>query len=405
MSNDDTGAAEAPVEARATLDDFRIAHGGPFYELQRQLGLLHERALRTAPRALLFVGLAWGVPLLLSALAGNALGSRAEGAFLTDLATWARFVVAIGVFVAMERIVDDRLRVHLRQFVRAPLLAPTALPAAAEAVTRGLRRLGARSAELVCLVAAAAITVVAVVLSLDAETSSWLITAGPEGSRPTLAGWWVAFVSNPLFWFLLLRWLWRHLVWALMLRELAGLELRLVASHPDGNGGLAFVGQYPNAFAAFVFGVSSVLGASIAHLLLDGELATATYGYVMAAWLLVVMVLFAAPLMAFTKPLEELKEATLLTASAAATRHLRAAERDLLGRNMAAAADADDRKTADLPNASSSYAAATKLSTYLFSRAAVVPVGAAALLPLIAGGATQLPFKELFQIAKRLLLL
>jgi hypothetical protein len=41
-----------------------------------------------------------------------------------------------------------------------------------------------------------------------------------------------------LFWFLLLRWLWRHAVWGLLLRDLARLELRLVATHPDGAGGL-----------------------------------------------------------------------------------------------------------------------------------------------------------------------
>ena len=88
---------------------------------------------------------------------------------------------------------------------------------------------------------------------------------GPEGARLTVAGWWCALVSNPLFWFLLLRWLWRHAVWGLLLRDLAGLDLRLVATHPDGAGGLAFIGQYPNAFAAFVFALSCVVGAAIAH--------------------------------------------------------------------------------------------------------------------------------------------
>jgi len=40
--------------------------GGPFYDLQRQLGLLREDTFRAGSRALLFVGLAWGVPLILS---------------------------------------------------------------------------------------------------------------------------------------------------------------------------------------------------------------------------------------------------------------------------------------------------------------------------------------------------
>ena len=40
----------------------------------------------------------------------------------------------------------------------------------------------------------------------------------------------------------------------------------------------------------------------------------------------------------------------MLTASAAATRHQRAAERKVLGRNIAAAADADDVTAADIPD-------------------------------------------------------
>jgi hypothetical protein len=40
----------------------------------------------------------------------------------------------------------------------------------------------------------------------------------------------------------------------------------------------------------------------------------------------------------------------------------------------------------------------------LVTRDALVPVAAAALIPLIAAGATQLPVKELIKVAKNLLL-
>ena len=168
----------------------------------------------------------------------------------------------------------------------------------------------------------------------------WLVTVGPEGARLTAAGRWCALVSSPLFWFLLLRWLWRHAVWGLLLRDLARLELRLVATHPDGAGGLAFIGHYPNAFVAFVFALSCVLGAAIARALLQGGLAAAAYGQLMAAWLVVVMILFGLPLLAFSRPLRRLKEATLLAASSVATRRERATERELLGSNVSAAGDA-----------------------------------------------------------------
>jgi len=345
------------------------------------------------------------VPLVLSAFSGHAVGGVATRPFLLDLGAWARFFIAIGIFVLMERLIEARLRAHLRQFVRAPLIAPDAQPAAAEAVTRALRRRDLRIAELVCVAAAYAITLVGVDIFLHAAAPSWIVAVGPEGARLTPAGWWCALVSSPLFWFLLLRWLWRHGVWGLLLRDLARLDLRLVATHPDGAGGLAFIGQYPNAFAAFVFALSCVLGAAIAQHLLRGGLTGAVYGQLMGAWLVVVVILFGAPLLAFSGPLRRLKEATLLVAGSVATCHERAAERALLGRNISAGSAAEAAASGDIPDPTKFYATTTKLSTFLISRSAIVPVAAAALLPLVAAGATQLPVRELLKVAKGLILL
>ena len=57
-----------------------------------------------------------------------------------------------------------------------------------------------------------------------------------------------------------------------------------------------FLGNYPNTYASFVFAVSCVLGAAVAHEFMDGTLTTTTYGFIMTGWLMVVLVLFAIPL-------------------------------------------------------------------------------------------------------------
>jgi hypothetical protein len=107
----------------------------------------------------------------------------------------------------------------------------------------------------------------------------------------------------------------------------------------------------------------------------------------------------------FSGPLRRLKEATLLTAGSVATRHERAVERELLGSNMSAPNDSEATAVGDVPDPTKLYATAKKLSTFLISRSAIVPVAAAALLPLVAAGATQLPVRELLKIAKGLVLL
>ena len=104
--------------------------------------------------------------------------------------------------------------------------------------------------------------------------------------------WYMAGSSIPLF--LILRWSWRHLVWGLLLRDIARLDLRLVASHPDGSGGLAFIGDYPNAFAAFVFALSCAVAAPLAYGMLHGGTDLKVWGQVMGAWLIVVAVVGGA---------------------------------------------------------------------------------------------------------------
>ena len=72
---------------------------------------------------------------------------------------------------------------------------------------------------------------------------------------------------------------------------------------------------------------------------------------------------------------------------------------------MGAGSDAETAASSDIPDPTKFYAATTKLSTFLISRSAIVPVAAAALLPLVAAGATQLPVRELLKVAKSLILL
>lgn len=387
------------------VSEFLLARGGPFYALQQQLGLLRENAFRAGSRAILFVILAWGVPLAFSLIAGNAYGPGTDNPYLLDMGVWARFFVAIALFLLMEKKVEERLRTCLLQFVRAPLLAPGSFEAAANAVTRALKRRDAKFAEAICLLIAALISLILYKRLMDFDIATWAVHVAQAGSSLTLAGWWVIIVSNTLFAFLLLRWLWRLCVWGLLLHQLARLELRLVAAHPDGHGGLAFLGNYPNAYAPFVFAVSCVLGATVAHELMDATLSTTSYGFIMAGWLVVILGLFAIPLQAFNKPIGELKEQTLLAYSARATQHHRAVERELLGRNIAASEDSDTATTGDIPDPAKAYAATRKLSGMLVSRTVLLPLSAAALLPLVAAGTTQLPLKDILKVMKRLLLL
>jgi len=77
--------SDADAEAKA-VGEFLIARGGPFYELQQRVGLLRERAIQARRRPAIVVALAWGVPLLLSALISRA--TRAFGITAAPARGW-----------------------------------------------------------------------------------------------------------------------------------------------------------------------------------------------------------------------------------------------------------------------------------------------------------------------------
>lgn len=395
-------AETAASERQGRIAEYLASHGGPFYELQSRLKLLHANALQSGRRAALFVALAWGVPFLLGLPESLSL-DHSQGSYLTDPGPWAKFFVAIAAFVLAEQQVERGLRIKLGQFARAPLIAPTSMPAAAQAVSVALKRRDSKLAELICLGFAAFAALLSFLNFHTSDVSFWAVRHAPEGNVITAAGWWSICVSLPLFVFLFLRGIWRHFVWAQLLRRIAALELRLVAAHPDGKGGLGFLSQYPNAYVFFVFGMSAAIAAAVMKHLLQETLSMTTFSMIMSGWLAIVIAFFAYPLSAFSKPLARLKEAGLLMLGVQATRFHRAAERKVLGRNVLA--DATAEPDSEMADPSKLFDTTNKLSSMLISRGAVIPVAAAALIPFAVAGATRLPYKEVFSVLKKLLLL
>ena len=115
---------DADTDEARRIGEYLASHGGPFFELQRRLGVLREDALLAGRRAVLFVSLAWGVPLVLTLIAGRAFGPAAAHPYLLDFGAWARFFIAVGLFVLAEQQVEYGLNGKLGQLARAPILAP-----------------------------------------------------------------------------------------------------------------------------------------------------------------------------------------------------------------------------------------------------------------------------------------
>jgi hypothetical protein len=396
----------------SAASEYSVFGAGPFYELEKRIRLVRKDGENSLQCAVFFVALAWGGPLLLSLYEGKAWGPFADKPYLLHLTVWARFFVSVGIFVLMEPIVGRRLAAVLHRLIKKELLAPGAKERAANAVTRAIKRSDAFSPEFICLVIALTLSVLSGFNVYYANSQSWMLQQGADGTRLSLAAWWGLIVSAPIFYFLLARWVWRLIVWGMLLRDLATMDLRLVVTHPDGYGGIGFVGELPNAFTPFIFAISCVTSAAIAELFLHGVMNATVYVYAMIAWLIIIHVFISLPLFSFTNSLSELKRKTLERCGVQATRYQRAAERKVLGQNTWAASDAENTRADEIPDPSALYIAAKKMPTFLFSRATLLPVSAAALfplvvagVPLVASGVIHVPINKLLSILKHSLLL
>jgi hypothetical protein len=394
--------ADLMTEDVKTGEPFLIARGGPFFTAQRRLGLVGRNGLRPLRRALVLVAITWGVPLLLTIAAGTAFGQLDGRPYLLDPGVWARSCLAVAMLVIAEGQIEARLKLCVDQFFTTPLLAPGSIDAANSVVSEALRRRDSSVAEVLCLLISIAASSL-VFSNMSGQTmSSWALTITGASVTISAAAWWSIIVSNTMFWFLLTRAVWRHIIWGSLLARLASLDLRLVATHPDTHGGLGFVGAYPNAYVTFTIATSCVFAAMLARQILHEVVTVASFGVLMGVWLVVVYLFFGIPLALFAVTLSELKAKTLRAASRQATEFQRLVERDTLGRNISC----DDlTPPGDVADPMKFYEAVGKLSPLIINRSTLLPVTVVALLPLLAVGATQLPFKSLLPVVKHLLML
>jgi hypothetical protein len=398
-----------PESTHGSSPVFSFNRFGPFYRLQRWLGLLSDTDLAAARRALLFVAIAWLPAVLLAALQGYALNGHHERAILFDFSAYA-FAIAVGAFVLMEQASDRRMAWLVNQFAAYGIAPEGSRACFTQARQNMARRTGAWLAEAIILAAAYLIAYTWILRgAARVKGGTWFGQVADGDLQLTLAGWWLLLVALPLFWFLLGRWLWRFVTWGLLLRDIARCDLRLVATHPDRCGGLAFIGQYPQTYLLFVFSVSLVIAATVLKQVVYAGASLLSFKFALLGLILFLLVAFVLPLLAFTPVLVKLKRQGLSCYGALVSRHHLAFETKWIrGEGTPDEAVDDPLGSPDmssLADLSASYQIIESMRPVPVTRQSIVPLVFVALLPFVAVAATQAPFKQILGSIKGLLLL
>ena len=283
---------------------FSLVAGGAFHALLERLGLLSPEQLPTQGAAIGMALLAFSLPGL-AAVLQTLLDSQYSGwDYFQDGTVYARYLVAIAVMVATERMADGRIILMTQYFRDAQLLEGTERSRFATIVSRADRQASSKSAEWLILAGAfvwsMSTTRFASVIAVDNWEGIVL-----EGGRIGLswAGEVSAITSNTLFLFLVLRWFWRFYIWASLLRRTASLKLQIMPLHPDRCGGLGFLAIFPGIFSGLVFALSCVIAASFHKALPYVGESSQIVWLAIAVWLVLVVLTFIGPLLVFVRPL------------------------------------------------------------------------------------------------------
>ena len=312
-----------------------LLEGGPPHWLQRSLGLIKPGDTRVARRAGLVILVGW-VPLVILAVAQSfILRNQAAKSFFSDFAVYARSLVSAPLFILAEADCIPLLGRIARHFPAAGLVSEVDRARFDQAVNSTRLLLDSKLAELiVAILAYGLVTILLLTVSPDELPSWYWLTSDYQVF--SLAGWWNALVSVPLFILLFFGWLWRVFLWARFLWLMTRLSLRLVPGHPDHAGGLMFVGDSLRAFWLVSFALGAIVAGQVANRIMFHGESLATFKHIAIGLVGFVLILFVGPLTLFIGKLRETKRRGDFVYGALATEVGRQFEHDCLNREREA---------------------------------------------------------------------
>ena len=383
---------------------FSLVQGGLLFQAWRRLHLSGESLEYLRRRVLFTTLLAWLPLLLLSVIDRNFDGGAIRLPFLHDLEAHVRFLIAVPLLIVAEVVVHERISPLIRRFVDDRIVAVDDFPAFNEAVrfTVRARNSIALEAGLLGLVYTVGLWLWRSEFALAAAT--WY--AQPDGGhiQLTLAGRWYAWVSIPIFQFLMIRWYLRMVLWFHLLWRISRLPLHLVATHPDCAGGIGFLGRSAYAFSPVLFAQGAVLSGLIAdRVLYHGQ---NVLSFKMdAAGLVCALALFVlGPLVMFTPQLDRAREKGEAEYGRLANRYVSAFHEKWIrgeeGDRPALLGSSDIQSLAALAE---SYAVASDMRLVPFGRDDVLWLLAATMAPLLPLVLTMFSLQDLLTRLVRIL--
>ena len=392
----DERQSTAYLPGESALDPFA---GGPLFRLLLRARLIDSGLHRVGLRIAFTAALIWLPLLVLSIIEGHFLGGHTAIPFARDIECHVRFLVVVPLLIAAEPFVSQRLITWVAQFHERELIPEDSMARFDRSLVSARRLRDSALAEAVLLAIVYGFGILVVwrqFVALDA--SSWYSIPSAAGGKLSMAGFWYAGVSLPLFQFLLGRWYWRLFISARFLWDVSRIPLRLVPTHPDRMGGLGFLAGALKAYVPLALAHGALVSGQLANRILFAGGKLPQFIIEIATVVVALLAVLTGPLWVFAPQLAAAKRVGIREYGALAQRYMRAfddkwikgpapADEPLIG-------SADIQSLADMGN---SFGVIEEMRISPVSRGAILQLAAAFLAPIVPLALTMMPAEKLIQ--------
>lgn len=394
------------ANARSLGSDFSVVRESPFFRLQTALGLTRGQRAGVGRRAVIYALLAW-LPIAIYAVThGALLYETASGEpLLWHYGIQVRALVAIPILILAEGTVEKSIRSVVGQFSESGIVDGTQAEPYRCALEEARQISNSLAAQVVLIVVTGTGVFFGYGTSmLVGESIPWLLLAQNGGQSLTFAGWWYVLVLLPLFSFLALQWLWRWVVWAIFLRRVSKLKLKLVPTHSDRCGGLLFLQTAPAAFAGLIFALAAVLASEWGHEVQFHGVDIYSFKSLLIGFALIIMVIFVGPLLAFSGCLLRTKRQALREYSVLVARQGRLFQRRWIEDKRSDDELGGTRDVGTLAGLRNSFEVISHMRLVPVDRTLLITLAWSVILPMLPVIALKLPIEDVLRkLAKTLL--
>jgi hypothetical protein len=380
-----------------TSDDLAVSlvRGDLLFRLHRRIGLIPPEGLGIARRAIFWSLVAWLPVAAWAAYAGRALPPLAGEPLLAHFGVQARCLVAIPLLIFAEAQAHRLTLRLLPHFVSSGLVPEAQIPAFRSALARARKLRDATLPWLLMIGAVLALNTGAEALERSHEVI-WATDAAGPPDQLGFGAIWFLYVARPIQLALVVAWLWRVVLLGWLFHRIAKLELSLVPTHPDHAGGLGFLESTPKMFVPVVLALGTVLAARWAHDVVYHDVHVQDLRMQMAAFVIVAVTFFSAPLLAFVPLMAKTKRRALLDYSALVGRHGRLVrDRWVEGETLKDDTLLDAPELGPIADTGPIYDAVAAMRVLPIGKTTLVPLLVAAALPLIAVLAIEIPIGKI----------